>query len=113
MASDLVLSSSPPELFVRLGLALAIGFLIGVERGWRERDEAEGERTAGLRTFSLIGLAGGIAGALRADFGASAFVLLGAACLATVAAYLWRENLREGTYSATTPVAAAVGRSTR
>ena len=52
------------ELSMRLGLALAIGFVIGLERGWKERDEGEGHRTAGLRTFSLIGLLGGIFGAL-------------------------------------------------
>ena len=28
----------PLELFQRLGLALAIGFLVGVERGWQGRD---------------------------------------------------------------------------
>ena len=55
------------ELFLRLGLALAIGFLIGLERGWRERDEEEGHRAAGFRTFSLIGLLGGIFGALSLD----------------------------------------------
>ena len=48
------------DLFLRLGLALAIGFLIGLERGWKARDEEEGQRTAGLRTYSLISLLGGI-----------------------------------------------------
>jgi uncharacterized membrane protein YhiD involved in acid resistance len=38
------------ELFRRLGVALAIGLLIALERGWQSREEAEGERTAGLRT---------------------------------------------------------------
>ena len=50
------------ELFQRLGVALAIGLLFGLERGWHTRDEAEGERTAGLRTFALTGLLGGICG---------------------------------------------------
>jgi uncharacterized membrane protein YhiD involved in acid resistance len=52
------------ELFRRLGVALAIGLLIGLERGWRAREDAEGERTAGLRTYALTGLLGGTAGAL-------------------------------------------------
>ena len=52
------------DLFLRLGLALAIGFLVGLERGWKERAEDEGQRTAGLRTFSLIGLMGGVIGVL-------------------------------------------------
>jgi len=47
-----------------LGVALAIGLIVGIERGWHEREEAEGGRIAGLRTFGLVGLAGGFAGLL-------------------------------------------------
>src|SRR4029434_7682466 len=43
-----------------LGLALALGLLVGVERGWQERAAAEGSRIAGIRTFGLIGLLGGL-----------------------------------------------------
>jgi putative spermidine/putrescine transport system permease protein len=46
------------DIATRLGLALALGFVIGLERGWRERDEKEGQRAAGIRTFSLIGATG-------------------------------------------------------
>lgn len=42
-----------------LAASLAVGLLIGVERGWRDRALADGERVAGLRTFSLVGLLGG------------------------------------------------------
>jgi uncharacterized membrane protein (DUF4010 family) len=45
-----------------LALALAIGLLIGVERGWRLRAEKAGERVAGVRTFALLGLLGGLIG---------------------------------------------------
>ena len=41
------------ELFQRLSVALAIGLLIGLERGWKMRDEAEGHRAAGFRTCLL------------------------------------------------------------
>ena len=34
------------ELATRLGLALALGFVIGLERGWKERDEGEGRAVA-------------------------------------------------------------------
>jgi uncharacterized membrane protein (DUF4010 family) len=44
-----------------VALALALGLLIGVERGWRQRDEATGTRIAGIRTFGLLGLTGGLA----------------------------------------------------
>ena len=46
----------PDELIWRLSVALAIGLLIGLERGWKARDAAEGERTAGVRTHALAGL---------------------------------------------------------
>lgn len=48
------------EPFRRPAVALAIGFLIGLERGWQTRDESDRERTAGLRTFALTGLLGGM-----------------------------------------------------
>lgn len=43
----------------KLLAALAIGLLIGIERGWSKRDQEEGDRVAGIRTFSIIGLLGG------------------------------------------------------
>lgn len=52
------------ELFHRMALALGIGLLFGIERGWKTRDQHGGQRTAGLRTFVLIGLLGGICGLL-------------------------------------------------
>lgn len=43
-----------------LGLALSLGRLVGLERGWQERAAVEGSRIAGIRTFGLIGLLGGL-----------------------------------------------------
>jgi uncharacterized membrane protein (DUF4010 family) len=59
------------DLFQRLGLAIAIGAAVGVERHWRERGEPEGGRTAGIRTFTLIGMTGGLAGLLETVIGDS------------------------------------------
>lgn len=93
------------DLFLRLGLALAIGFLIGLERGWKDRDEKEGQRTAGLRTFTLIALLGGIFGALTKDQNflllAAGFVMVSGA----LAAFFWREGVSEDDFSATSLVA--------
>lgn len=50
------------EIFLRLGLALAIGLLLGLERGWHGRTEDEGDRIAGIRTFALTGMLGGVSG---------------------------------------------------
>jgi uncharacterized membrane protein YhiD involved in acid resistance len=54
------MSSDADVILLRLGLALAIGLLVGLERGWKAREEAEGERVAGLRTYALSGLLGGL-----------------------------------------------------
>jgi uncharacterized membrane protein YhiD involved in acid resistance len=48
------------EIVFHLLTSLAIGLLIGIERGWSGKKEEEGDRVAGIRTFSLIGLLGGI-----------------------------------------------------
>ena len=40
--------------------AVAAGLLIGIERGWRLRDSRDGSRAAGVRTFTLLGAAGGL-----------------------------------------------------
>lgn len=66
-----------------LATALAIGLIIGLERGWHDRELAEGHRVAGLRTFALIGLAGGFAGLL--DGWIVAAGVLGLAVLLAVA----------------------------
>ncbi|MFZ5548151.1 MAG: MgtC/SapB family protein [Pseudomonadota bacterium] len=59
-----------------LGLALAAGLLIGLERGWHQRERADGHRVAGLRTFALIGLLGGLSAVLAQRFGTAVMVTL-------------------------------------
>ena len=61
--------------FVGLGIALGTGLLIGLERGWAQRERAEGQRLAGLRTFALIGLFGGLSGLLMARAGAAIVIV--------------------------------------
>jgi uncharacterized membrane protein (DUF4010 family) len=93
------------ELIQRIGIALAIGFLVGVERGWRERDEADGSRAAGVRTFALIGLLGGIAGALYPMIGSPAFGLIALAFAAGFLVFEWRESVEKNNVSATEMIA--------
>jgi len=45
-----------------VGTALACGLLIGVERGWKLKDQKPGTRVAGVRTFTILGLGSGITG---------------------------------------------------
>ena len=49
---------------LRVGVGLVVGVLVGLERGFKLKDQPDGRRVAGVRTFSLLGLAGGIAGLL-------------------------------------------------
>lgn len=59
-----------------VGIALAAGLLIGLERGWHQRDLPDGHRVAGLRTFALIGLLGGLSGLLAQQWGAIILVVV-------------------------------------
>ncbi|WP_376690776.1 MgtC/SapB family protein [Wenzhouxiangella sp. EGI_FJ10409] len=76
------------EPFIRLAVALAIGLLVGIERGWHRREKEEGERVAGLRTYSLLGLVGGVVGIMSpdGDFWLIGLVFIGLA-IASATAY--------------------------
>lgn len=61
---------------LNLLIALLLGAIIGLERGWDARGQASGERIAGIRTFALIGLLGGIAALLTEQVTEWAFPVL-------------------------------------
>jgi len=89
----------------RLALALAIGLLIGLERGWRTRTIEDHQRAAGFRTFALIGFLGGLAGALTPLSGE---VVLAAAVLGFIGvfgAFEWLQARSVRNLSATTMIA--------
>jgi uncharacterized membrane protein (DUF4010 family) len=95
------------ELIVRLGLALAIGFIVGLERGWREREMPAGSRTAGIRTYALVGLLGGIVAAIsQALQGGVVFALAFVGFALVFAWFKWQEAKHEQDFSATSVVAA-------
>ena len=102
------------DLFSRFAMALGIGLLIGLERGWRQRTGAAGSRAAGVRTFALTALTGGVIGALAQAIGGAASagggLLLGlafAAFVSVFALFCRDENRAENRFSATTAVAGA------
>ena len=43
---------------LHLAVALLLGAIIGLERGWDSRERKAGERIAGIHTFALVGLLG-------------------------------------------------------
>lgn len=70
-----------------LGLALLLGLLVGVQRGWTLRNAPVGSRFAGIRTFALMGLAGGLAGTIVERSAAHAAILLAAAAILVLIGY--------------------------
>jgi uncharacterized membrane protein (DUF4010 family) len=97
------------ELLSRFAVAVGIGLLIGLERGWRTREMQSGSRTAGIRTFAVSGLLGAVAAALSQAAGTGAGFVLGAsfaAFAAVMTVFCREENKASGTFSATTAIAA-------
>jgi uncharacterized membrane protein (DUF4010 family) len=94
--------------FGNLLVALAIGLLIGVERGWAERGVEEGGRVAGIRTFGLISLLGALWQLLANDSNSplAVWAFLGFSLLLAVSSYL--EIQKDGDRGITTPVAALI-----
>jgi len=98
------------QLLSRLAVALGIGLLVGLERGWKTREVKPGSRAAGVRTFALCGLLGGLLAALARATGSvvgEGLVLgFGFAVYAAVIAVFERDADRAaGSYSATTIIA--------
>lgn len=79
-------------LGLRLATALGVGLLIGLERGWRDRDAAEGSRPAGLRSFALIGLLGGVLALVGDRFGQPWLPGLGVLGLAWILGFAYRSR---------------------
>ncbi|MFH4480501.1 MgtC/SapB family protein [Vibrio diabolicus] len=59
---------SGEHLIWNLLIALLLGAIVGTQRGWVMRNSAEGSRVAGIRTFSLVGLLGGLVGILASIY---------------------------------------------
>ncbi len=93
------------DLFSRLAVALAIGLMVGIERGWKSRDAEEDARAAGLRTFGLSGLIGGICGVLTEPLGPAIVGIAFLAFSAAFGAFSWLEATTKGTASVTTLIA--------
>lgn len=105
LSAEIALPQAQWSTLFALLAALAAGLIIGLERGWQDRDLAAGSRVAGLRTFALLGLLGGVLGALASSAGPwpLAAGLLGSAM---VAARGYRESVRaSGSLSATSAIA--------
>eukprot|EP00903_Cladosiphon_okamuranus_P007391 g7166.t1 len=81
---------------LNLAVALLLGAIIGLERGWDAREQKSGERIAGIRTFAMVGLLGGISAVLAQEITEWAFpVLLVSVVAMAIVAYSERlEHIR-------------------
>ncbi len=102
--------TDPVALLGRFGAALALGLLIGTQREFQHRREAKGMESsfAGIRTFPLVALAGGMGAYLSALFGdpwvaVAAVLVVGAMGLAA-----YRAGLARGDVGLTTEIALLV-----
>jgi uncharacterized membrane protein (DUF4010 family) len=94
------------ETLVTLLVSALGGAAVGVEREWSGHAEGESARFAGLRTFTLLGLLGGVVGWLWSHDGQLiGALLLGSAAGLVVVAYAWASRRDIG---GTTEVAALV-----
>jgi uncharacterized membrane protein (DUF4010 family) len=98
---------SDAHLLYRFGFALAIGFLIGLQREFSYRG-AEAPTFAGVRTFSLLSLGGCAAAFVAETSGAPALlpVFFGVVGALVIASYL--STARTGDVGSTTEVAALI-----
>ena len=96
------------EYLPELALALGIGLLMGVQRGWVMRAEPDGSRVAGVRTYALLGLFGGWVGlALTLQLQVVALLFAAAAAVAVLAGYS-RDMRLTGHVSVTSALVAIV-----
>jgi uncharacterized membrane protein (DUF4010 family) len=92
---------------LRLGVAALGGLAVGIEREWSTRARARPPRFAGVRTFFLLGLLGGLAGELhRSGHAAAGIAILASACVLVLLAYAI--SARAGDVDGTTEVSALV-----
>ncbi|MGO7367542.1 MgtC/SapB family protein [Rhizobium ruizarguesonis] len=94
------------EAFQRLSLALAIGILVGIERGWQNRQAAPGKRVAGLRTYGLSSFLGGFCGFLQPVTGPILPTAIFVSFCVTILVFSRMQATHDEDYSATDTIAA-------
>lgn len=79
------------DLFISLGLSLALGLLVGLQREWQAQRQ-ETEIIAGLRTFGLVGLLGGLSAVVAIEVGNLVIALAFAALILLTAVGYFRDS---------------------
>lgn len=93
---------------LELAYALAVGLIIGLERGWSQRGRGEGQRFAGMRTFAIASLLGGVVTIASERLGGNAALLIWLVVFVAVAALAVVAHVMEARHDAdfgiTTPL---------
>ncbi|OYX93206.1 MAG: hypothetical protein B7Y74_10230, partial [Novosphingobium sp. 35-62-5] len=87
---------------------MACGLLIGVERGWRQRGEADGTRVAGVRTFTLIGGFGSLVALIAREVSTTMAAVMLAGLVALLVGSFLRQQAKTAKRDSTTMVAAMI-----
>jgi uncharacterized membrane protein (DUF4010 family) len=93
------------DVIWRLGAALLIGLLIGLERGWQDRTLPEGRRVAGFRTCAVVSLLGAVGALLTPQIGGIGFAALLLTLGVLLAAGYWQAMRATSDFSVTTMIA--------
>lgn len=97
-----LLSGDEHRILLELAVALAIGLLFGLERGWHGEQDGDNRKPAGVRTFGLIGLLGGVGGVIAQTLSPIVLGLLFLALAAVaVGSYLFHARETDATGSTT------------
>jgi uncharacterized membrane protein (DUF4010 family) len=86
-------------------VSLAIGLIIGLERGWQVRQLGDNQRIAGMRTYGLIGLLGGVCALLLPTLGPWLALLGLLVVLMGCALSVWLAQRWQGEFGLTSSVA--------
>ncbi|MGB2129889.1 MAG: MgtC/SapB family protein [Marinobacterium sp.] len=96
------------EPLLLLLVALALGMLIGLQRGWHERNTRAGGRIAGIRTFGLLSLSGAMAALLAEPLGPGITIGIGVAAALLLGLAHWLDSGEDHDFGMTTVVAGIV-----
>jgi uncharacterized membrane protein (DUF4010 family) len=98
---------SPLDAATRLGVAALAGLAVGIEREWSGHARGHDARFAGLRTFLILGLTGGLAGLLStASRPVEGAIVLAAGGALVVAAFILTMRRPDAEMDATTEAVA-------
>jgi len=95
------------ESMARLGVSVAIGLLVGLQRQFAKQHDAD-DMFAGARTFALIGLMGGATSLVSIHFDTVLPLVFGFAAVAAIVGIGYLGGVRIGSMGLTTEMAALV-----